>query len=612
MPVEKQRYPKISVITPSYNQGRFLEECIRSVLQQEYPNLEYIVIDGGSTDDSVEIIQKYEEKIAYWVSEKDSGQSDAINKGFSHATGDIIAWLNSDDLYYKKSLWKIAEIYKKYENNIADVAFILGNGYRYKWPDNSLTRFCPKNVAFSRKVLAEGLDYILQPSVFVLRNTAEEVGYLNKDLHYCMDWEWWYRLSENKRVIVTDQMLSLSREYEETKTSTGKMNRWIEIQRLTQKISQKEMTSGCLFFLAETLKGINPELLKDDHLSGLWEDAKNGLYNLCGQYDSFPFDSDSNVIVDVPVSYMDSNTEIPLLERYPKISVITPSYNQGEYLERTIQSVLSQNYPNLEYIIFDGGSTDNSVEIIKKYKDKITFWKSEKDKGPAEAINKGLKMATGEIIGWLNSDDVYSYNSLFRVAEEFIKGAKAVYGHALYVDKNDVPVAMDHGYQKTKIYLGYQQDFYETIKYWQTVYMIPQPTVFWHREVQNHYGVLNEENKYVFDYEYFLRMTKGEIYFSLIDEVQALYRIHDESKTSSFDAFYEELYKHSRENSNWDKATKISFFKYYYGKIKHKFGECGRIGKMIMRLRLLYEFSKVYLGVGNPEKDYNKMKVWHK
>ncbi len=113
---DKKTYPKISVITPSYNQGQFLEECMKSVLDQNYPNLEYIVIDGGSNDQSVEIIKKYESKLAYWISETDGGQSHAINKGFSHATGDLIAWLNSDDLYYEKSLWKIADIYKRYED----------------------------------------------------------------------------------------------------------------------------------------------------------------------------------------------------------------------------------------------------------------------------------------------------------------------------------------------------------------------------------------------------------------------------------------------------------------------------------------------------------------
>jgi glycosyltransferase involved in cell wall biosynthesis len=103
--------PKISIITPSYNQGHFIEETITSVLDQGYPNLEYIIMDGGSKDNTVEVIKKYEKHITYWVSERDKGQSDAINKGFARATGDVINWLNSDDYYAKGTLQKVGEVF---------------------------------------------------------------------------------------------------------------------------------------------------------------------------------------------------------------------------------------------------------------------------------------------------------------------------------------------------------------------------------------------------------------------------------------------------------------------------------------------------------------------
>ena len=106
--------PKVSIITPSFNQGQFLEASIRSVLEQDYPNLEYIVVDGGSKDDSVEVIKKYQDRLAWWVSEKDKGHADALNKGFSHATGEILAWLNSDDIYFPGAVSEAISILQRH------------------------------------------------------------------------------------------------------------------------------------------------------------------------------------------------------------------------------------------------------------------------------------------------------------------------------------------------------------------------------------------------------------------------------------------------------------------------------------------------------------------
>lgn len=123
---------------------------------------------------------------------------------------------------------------------------------------------------------------------------------------------------------------------------------------------------------------------------------------------------------------------------YPKISIITPSYNQGLYLEKTIQSVLEQGYPNLEYIVLDAGSTDNSVEIIKKYSTSVTHWESKPDKGQADAIYRGFELATGDVIAWINSDDYYLPGSLNAVGEYFIKNPETrwLIGNGFIVDEN--------------------------------------------------------------------------------------------------------------------------------------------------------------------------------
>ncbi len=172
---------KISLITPSYNQGEYLEQCIDSVLSQNYPSLEYIIMDGGSTDRSVEIIKKYEKHLKYWVSEPDKGQSHAINKGLKLVSGDVFNWLCSDDYLEKGSLFKIADAF-----NDPKVDFISGNIRVFEGNDEYF-----KEGTVLKNTLEESmaLSFNIQPSTFFRTRFYKEFGYLNKDLHYLMDKE---------------------------------------------------------------------------------------------------------------------------------------------------------------------------------------------------------------------------------------------------------------------------------------------------------------------------------------------------------------------------------------------------------------------------------------
>lgn len=180
-------WPKISIVTPSYNQGIFIEETIRSVLLQNYPNLEYIIIDGGSNDNTREIIKKYEPWVTYWISEPDRGQSHAINKGIEKCTGDIFNWINSDDWYTRTAFFNVADNFLRkaftnvisgFENHIS----INGNISLFKGT------FVEKNVEESIE-----LSYISQPSTFFRLSVFKQLGTLSEDLHYCMDSEMWIR-----------------------------------------------------------------------------------------------------------------------------------------------------------------------------------------------------------------------------------------------------------------------------------------------------------------------------------------------------------------------------------------------------------------------------------
>jgi glycosyltransferase involved in cell wall biosynthesis len=210
-------YPRISVVTPSYNQGAYLEKTILSVINQEYPNIEYIVIDGGSTDNSLDIIKKYEKYLKYWVSEQDRGQSHAINKGFSHATGDLLTWLNSDDYYMPGALWTLATMAMA---NPEASAFVgtgrvideTGNIKYYKEPPQPIT------IETLYRWLNGGI--FMQPSSIFRRTAWELVGPLDENVHIAFDVDLWLRMAKaGCRFVSSDSLLSTALRHKNAKTT---------------------------------------------------------------------------------------------------------------------------------------------------------------------------------------------------------------------------------------------------------------------------------------------------------------------------------------------------------------------------------------------------------
>lgn len=206
---------------------------------------------------------------------------------------------------------------------------------------------------------------------------------------------------------------------------------------------------------------------------------------------------------------------------FPRITVITPSFNQAAYLERTILSVLDQGYPNLEYIIVDGGSTDGSVDIIRSYADRLTWWVSEPDEGQAHAINKGLQRATGDWVAWQNSDDVYYLGAFHELAEAAAQYPEAnlIIGDMMLIDENDHPLRD----------IRYVRPSYKALLAEGMV--LTNQAAFWHQAQHEHVGYLNEELHYSFDYEWFLRLTQKSQCIHVKRILGAL-RLHGETKTS--------------------------------------------------------------------------------
>ena len=206
--------PLVSIVTPSYNQGRFIEETIRSVLLQGYPNLEYIIIDGGSSDNSVEIIKKYEPWLTYWISEKDYGQAHAINKGFEQASGKVFGWLNSDDYYCPGGIATLINWMRIHPDCVAwagacqDVD-INGNRLRRRFP---VTGNKEQFGNWSKKA------WIPQPSCLFDATAFKEVGKLDESLHFVMDVDLWMRLADRGKFISTQKIISNARMYSGIKT----------------------------------------------------------------------------------------------------------------------------------------------------------------------------------------------------------------------------------------------------------------------------------------------------------------------------------------------------------------------------------------------------------
>lgn len=206
-------WPKISIVTPSYNQGRFIEETIRSVLLQGYPDLEYIIIDGGSTDNSVEIIKKYQEWVTYWVSEPDRGQSDAINKGFKKASGEIYSWLNSDDYLLTNALANIAT-----SRNLSPSAGAWCGGYMRVNANGKLL-----GLGWPKRLDLDGLaqwseNHFAQSACFFSEKAWQECGPLEEDLHYTMDFDLWLKIAQSFSIEKVNNVIAADHVHKDAKT----------------------------------------------------------------------------------------------------------------------------------------------------------------------------------------------------------------------------------------------------------------------------------------------------------------------------------------------------------------------------------------------------------
>ncbi|MCK9369081.1 glycosyltransferase [Candidatus Dojkabacteria bacterium] len=373
----KKKNLKISIITPSFNKAEYIERAIKSVLKQDYKNWEHIIIDGGSTDNSVEILKKY--KHLNWISKKDKGQSDAMNKGFAKSTGEIIVYLNADDYFYPGAFSAVISEFKKGAKFVVGNIFVKSIRLKSEFLNVPRTNF-------------EGMLRHWEPNAFshnaagyfYLREIQEQCPFNTKN-HYSMDIEFLLDAASKYSFTKIDFTLGCFEDGINTKTSNSqeRFNHW---------------QSGSYPYI-------------DKHMRTFPDEKR------------YKFEEDRRKGYALVQEHMNKQNEEKFKDLLPKeiplISVIMPNYNTEKYISRAINSVLSQGLKKLEIIVIDDGSTDNSLKILEKNfgkNPKVRIYKNKKNLKPGACRNKALDKAKGKYIFFQDADDWIEKGTLIHLA----------------------------------------------------------------------------------------------------------------------------------------------------------------------------------------------------
>lgn len=505
--------PTISVVVPSYNQGRFLGEALDSIFRQGYPRLEVVVMDGGSTDDSVDVIRAHAHRLRYWQSQRDGGQSAAINAGMRHCTGDIVAWLNSDDLYWNDALWTVGRAWA------ANPGFGLyaGNGLRLEQRTGTYLPFNPRHMALTRSALTLTTFCLQQPSSFFLREAWEAVGGLNESLNYVMDWDLIIRLTGRYPAVVVQEYLSVAREYDETKTRAGLMARAAEIVRMTGGHTGRMLTAGGLHYLLETLLATDevagrPET--EPHVRAAYHAGAVALNETVGNGLCFPETNDAQNRDYIQLADPVAQPAHPA--GAPAVGLVVPAGDDPAAVERTLRSIADQAYPRVSVIVTPA------------------------DHSPAHALNRALERVEGDVLGWLRPGDRLTAGALAHAARAFAEepGVGWVWGHAVTTD-GDRLALYNCGPYRSALWSG---DGVEPVRaaFWMHAPPVAPATVLFRRAALAAAGPLDERLSHAHEVEFHLRLgaaARGQN----LRRTQALCDLYDGEVVPDLPRYREEL-----------------------------------------------------------------------
>lgn len=389
--------PKISLVTVSFNQRGYLEKCIDSILSQNYPNLEYFILDGGSTDGSAELIKRYERHLAGWRSSKDAGPYAAVNEGLLRSSGEVMGWLNSDDMMHPGGLHIIAHAF----SSNPEIEWITGERVGFD-KNGALQSFGAERQLWPRQTILNPLNFspaqlftIMQEGTFWWRTLWDRAGG-SLDLSYSLasDFELWARFSRHGHLYTVNQKLGGFRNHDGSQRSKLYRDRYLEeCQRI---ISREQSYPGSL------VKPI----------------PNNKLFL------SLPAHTDSRSEPPPP-----PRAKLPLSRPspapgLPTTTIVTQSFNHAHVLERCIDSVLSAGIPNLEFIIVDQGSTDGSQEIIKRYDKFLSRVETVQTDHTFEALNRGFQVSSGALMAWIDPHAIIFKDSYHEILRGFLSNPR--------------------------------------------------------------------------------------------------------------------------------------------------------------------------------------------
>jgi glycosyltransferase involved in cell wall biosynthesis len=576
-----QEGPIVLVVTPVFNGARFIDETIASVVAQRGKfDLRYHVQDGGSVDGTVDILKAWEIKLTNlnplggapirfsWTSEKDVGMYDAVARGFeivcrdvdlndSHRT--LMTWLNADDLFPVNAIWTACcFMAENLEFNwITGMSALMNESGAVVCVNHEPLGFSQLDLALGHHDGRRQRSFVQQEGSFWRRTLWQQAGGIARDMKLAGDWDLWRRFAVITPLCKLETVLGLHRRHP-AQLSATMSGYHAEVDAFSHElVDTAGLSSHGFKALYDGTTGrwnavevIVSAARKEDATGGAQPSLEDGVETVAKI--ASPLSLLARVSVESPrVSrtrqwpVKDGTlaavpSDLPGGRRWPRISVVTPSFNQGRYIGETIDSVIAQGYPNLEHIVVDGGSTDETLEVLERYRANLTHVISERDRGQSDALNKGFRLATGEIFCWLNSDDRFAPGALFAVAMAFsardadmVSGICEIYEGGLLLHRHmsscaDGPLPLN--------------DILDLDGGWNAGQFFYQPEVFFSRALWERAGAhVREDCYYSMDYELWCRFALAGAKLHVIGKPLAWFRQHPEQKTADPTKFKAEL-----------------------------------------------------------------------